>query len=304
MRLSTTTGDYAALPIDLFDIVSDLSEVGFSCLDLSLYDIDRNPSPFMASDWQSYTARLSDHAASLGVTFTQAHSPGSYNPFSTGEAELLLHNATVRSIEVAGMLGIPYVVVHAGWAPGISRADAFARNRAFLSRFYPTMEKTGVRLLLENSTRVNMGDQYWFYDGDIMREFLDYANHPLLGACWDTGHAHLEGHQYADILALGDYLGGIHVHDNRHGGDEHLLPFTGSINMDEIMTALIDAHYAGDFTFECDSVFTPASARKPFEGRESRLGSPSRGMLRAAATLRYETGKHILTAYGLWEPED
>ena len=41
-----------------------------------------------------------------------------------------------------------------------------------------------------------------------MVEFLNYVGHPLLHACWDTGHANCEGSQYDDIVTLGKVIGG------------------------------------------------------------------------------------------------
>ena len=52
------------------------------------------------------------------------------------------------------------------------------------------MEKYGVNVLHENSTSANMP---WYYPktGADMREFCDYVDHPLFGACWDTAHGNL-----------------------------------------------------------------------------------------------------------------
>lgn len=110
-----------------------------------------------------------------------------------------------------------------------------------------------------------MGGNYYFYTGADMREFIDYAGHPLLGVCWDTGHANIEGSQYREILALGDTLKAVHINDNRGERDEHILPFAGTASMDEVMQALADVHFDGYFTMECDSMLLPGKllARQP-----------------------------------------
>ena len=46
----------------------------------------------------------------------------------------------------------------------------------------------------------------------------------------------------------------IHYNDNRGGGDEHIAPFLGTLNHDEVITALIDVGFKGYFTLECDSM--------------------------------------------------
>ena len=60
----------------------------------------------------------------------------------------------------------------------------------------------------------------------------------MLHACWDTGHANCEGSQYDDIITLGKELFAIHYNDNHGAKDEHLIPFLGTLNHDEIINAL------------------------------------------------------------------
>ncbi|MBQ8508710.1 MAG: hypothetical protein IJ493_02270 [Clostridia bacterium] len=81
------------------------------------------------------------------------------------------------------MLGIPNAVIHTGWLDGVEKEQYYRDNLEFLRSFFPAMEKYGVNLLIENSTRANMGTKYFFYEGRDMMEFLEYANHPLLHAC-------------------------------------------------------------------------------------------------------------------------
>ena len=107
-----------------------------------------------------------------------------------------------------------------------------------------------------------------------MAEFCDYVNHPLFGACWDTGHANCEGHQYEDIIAMGDRLKAIHFNDNRGEKDEHLMPFMGTMSMDDIMHGLLDMGFKGYFTLECDAMLKNGNGwpykRRP-STRDSRL---------------------------------
>ncbi len=304
MKLATTTGDITQYGLPLTDAVRIITEAGFKHLDVSFYDLDRAPSPFAETGWEAYADSLLALAAESGADFVQCHTPGCTNPFYTGKRAARLYEATVRSIRAAARLGIRNAVIHAGWAPDLSEEASFVCNRAFLEQFIPVLEETGVRLLVENSTRVNMGEQYHFYDGETLARFVDGMAHPLIAVCWDVGHAHLEGHNYPDIMALGDRLCALHIHDNRGGADEHLPPFMGNINLDEILCALTDSGYAARdtyFTFEADYLFSPDRNRPPYAARPHRLAAPSRGMLLAGERLRFETGKHILESYGVFE---
>ena len=198
------------------------------------------------------------------------------------------------------MLGIPHTVYHAGWKLGLSKEEYFEQNMRFVRRLIPTMEKTGVMLLIENSTRANMGERYYFYTGQDMVDFIEYADHPLLGACWDTGHANIEGHQYNDIVALGHHLRALHFNDNRGHGDEHIMPYLGTMSVDEVMCGLRDIGYRGDFTFECDSSLRPANC---WQGNRRRwkdeiIAEPTAAMYEIMERALYVCGEQILTAYG------
>ena len=137
-----------------------------------------------------------------------------------------------------------------------------------------------------------------------MVDFLKYADHPLLHAVWDTGHANTEGTQYEQIMALGQELYGLHIHDNSGRGDEHTLPYFGTINMDDIMNALIDVNYQGYFTFEVVTALRNSNnrhgKRHVFE-RDSRLREPSLEMQIDFERLLYTVGKHCLTSYNVFE---
>ncbi len=302
MKLATTTGDITGHGRVHADAIRILCAAGFRHLDMSFYNLDRTPaSPFMQEGWEGYADALLSLAASLGADFVQCHTPGGTNPFDTGERARMLYEATVRSIRASARLGIPAAVIHAGWAEGLSEAESFARNRAFLAQFIPVLEETGVTLCVENSTRVNMGEQYRFYDGETLARFLDEVNHPLIAAAWDVGHAHLEGHNYPDLLALGDRLRAVHIHDNGGSADDHILPFTGTIPMDEVMCGLMDSGFVargGIFTLETDRLLP---ARPVYPVASARPETPTDGMLLAGEMMRYATGRYILESYELFE---
>lgn len=112
------------------------------------------------------------------------------------------------------------------------KEEFFEYNRRMYSLLFTAMEKFGVNILIENSAEANTGGQYYFMTGREMRDFLDWVNHPRLLVVWDTGHANLHlNNQYDDIMALGEKLVGLHIHDNGGNCDEHTMPFMGTLNM-------------------------------------------------------------------------
>ena len=303
MKLATTTSDFDRFLTTYQEKTDCVIEAGFKYIDLSLYEISKDDDLLISSKWQDNAKRLLENTEKKGASFLQAHSPGG-NPISGDTASERLIEATIRSIDVCGALGIKNTVVHGGFLEGIDKKTYFRKNKEFFEKLFPAMEKNNVNVLCENSTTKNMGDMYFTNSGEDMRGFVEYVNHPLFHACWDTGHGNCEGNQYDDIVALGNELYALHINDNSGRGDEHVLPYLGTVNMDGIMNALIDIGYSSAFTFECAASLRPSKYwqgdRKRFD-RDSRLCEPKLFMQKHLEKLMYEMGEYILKSYNCFE---
>lgn len=303
MKIATTTEDFAFYCKTDAERIRELHRAGFRYIDLSMYKFSP-ASPYMGEWWREEALSLAALAEELGVRFVQAHSQGG-NPLSEDPARVdFLLQATKRSIEICALLGIPCTVSHAGVKKGLSKEEWFLANKRFYEQLFPTAEKCGVKVLCENSTAKNMGDAYYINTGRDMREFIEFVDHPLFGGCWDTGHANCEGAQYDEIMALGDKLDAIHYNDNRGSGDEHLAPFFGTLNHDEVLRALIDVGFSGTFTLECTNSLRPYDCwqgnRRRFEA-EKRLREPQLFMQRRVEKMMYETAEWMLKTYNAFE---
>ena len=134
-------------------------------------------------------------------------------------------------------------------------------------------------------------------------------DHPLLAACWDTGHANIQGvDQYRSIVELGDRLRGLHINDNYGDMDSHVAPFQGTTNIDAVMQGLLDIRYQGYFTFEASNILRDGAVwpnfRREWRFRNekvSRLMDVPVSLKRQAVALLYQIGKHVLTEYGCFE---
>ena len=303
MKIATTTVDFGRYCKNDIERIRELHRAGFRYIDLSMYSFTPN-SAYMGSEWRDATLALKDEADLLGMKFVQAHSQGG-NALKDDEGHVdFLVAATLRSIEICAILGIENTVVHGGYAKGITKEEWFCRNRDFYNKLLPTAERCGVNILTENSTAANMKDKYFLNTGKDMREFIEFVDRPRLHACWDTGHGNCEGAQYDEIMTLGDELYAIHYNDNHGKADEHLIPYLGTLNHDEIMRALTDVGFKGYFTLECcSSLITKKywlGSRRAFSGEE-RLAEPQLFMQRHLEALLYDTAKYILDTYGLFE---
>ncbi len=302
MKIATTTGDFKRFCTSDTDRVREIADAGFKYIDLNMYRFTPECA-YMQSSWRDEVEKLKEFADGLGVTFVQAHSQGG-NPLSQNKDDTdFILAATERSIEICEILGIKNTVVHSGTRPDLCKDEWFELNKKFYEKLFPVMERCGVNVLCENSTKLNVGDLYFVNSGKDMREFIKYVDHPLFHGCWDTGHANCEGSQYDDIMALGDELFAIHYNDNHANGDEHIAPFLGTMNHDEVINALVDVGYKGYFTLECDSSLVSYNSwirpRRRFS--KALLSEPQLFMQRHIEKMMYETSEYILSAYGLLE---
>ena len=164
-------------------------------------------------EWKKEIEAVGIMAEKLGFSFCLCHGPS--GQFYNGEEErqnLIL--TTKRAIEACAMLGIKDIVVHSVTYPEITPTQFKKENKKFNEMFFDDMEKHGVNVLIENSTRKNSRDYYLRF-GMEMKEYIEFVGHPMLYACWDTGHAHMEGvDQYESIVTLGNLLRGLHIADN------------------------------------------------------------------------------------------
>jgi sugar phosphate isomerase/epimerase len=300
MKLATTTHDFAAFASTPAAQLELCGQSPFRYIDLSL------PHRCMGEDWERVTSDAGDTAARLGLTFVQAHA-GDF--FERGDSQPRITELT-RAVRACGRLGIPQIVVHAQWDHAVTYPDGmerfFAYNKGLYGMLLPVMEETGVKVLIENSCESNMGNACYFMTGREMVDFLDYVNHPLLGAVWDTGHANCRGNrQYEDLMALRGRLDGVHIHDNDGRCDGHTAPPMGTLDWDSVLRGLVDSDYKGYFTFEADN-FPMRGGGWPYLRRNdapetARLQNPSLELKLMAENYLYEMGKYLLSQYGIFD---
>ena len=305
MKLATTTADFERFCPTIKEQIAHVAAAGFKHIDLNLYEPRRYPELFYNDGWRDEAKALKEYCDSIGVDLTQSHSPN-VNFLAPSGIERMIED-TIRCIEICGELGIPNTVVHPGYSLDLTddkKDEWFRQNAEHFKKLLPTAEKCGVEVLIENSTKANMGPRYFTNSGADMVEFCEYVGHPLIKCCWDTGHANCEGSQYEHLITLGKKLSAVHFNDNRGGQDEHLIPYLGTMNIDDVMHGLIDSGFEGYLPFEaCSSLrsFSYWLGHRRDTALEKKLSEPTLAMQDAAEKLLYEVGKHILTTYGIFE---
>ena len=262
MRLSTTTTILSAadsVPPEgsVFKAMELCREAGFRHLDMNFGTQGKEGYPLATDGWRSWVEEVQRRAQQLHVTFYQAHSFF----YRTRESTSLTidrpwyEERFRRSIIAAQMLGVRWLVMH----PADFYADetydfekARRYNIEYWSPFVELALRHNVGFAFENMFQSGRHARYCSQVDELI-DLVDAFNDPRVGVCWDTGHAFVaRQNQPEAIRKLGKRLKATHIHDN-HGqpkGDEHLMPYYGLLNWEEILRALGEIGYENNFSFE------------------------------------------------------
>ncbi len=239
-----------------------IAGAGFDAVDYCMLSLQKDDWVLNTDRYKDYVLNLSEVAKRNNVYFNQGHAVG-YIPHPDHDTVLkMLIEKNARAIEISGILGIKTLVIHpVAFGNYMGKEEyVFEKNMQYFKGLLPYAEEYGVKLACENMwcsdkrKKVTIGGAC----GNPFEhaKYIDEVNHPLFVACLDVGHSALAGREAQDcIRVLGDRLQALHIHDNDYLDDMHTLPGLSEMNFDEIMKALKDIDYKGDFTFETDHFF-------------------------------------------------
>lgn len=233
--------------------------------------------------------RLRAMAEEKGMCFNQAHAPYATS-FNDEELTKKRFYDVTRSIRNASYLGVPTIVVHPmqhlTYAETGVPEKLFEMNMDFYRRLIPYSEEYRVKIALENMYQRPYGLKLNHSTCSKPEEFIRYMNelnNDCFVACLDLGHTCLVCEDTADFIRkLGhNRLKALHVHDVDGMDDTHTVPYHGIINWDQVMGALKEINYSGDFTFEVAGQYLRSMPKELFPTALKHL----------AATGRYLIGK-------------
>ena len=262
-RISASSRFYTKYPGGAFspmEMIDYFHNVGFRAVD---FDIETVPD--MGDDWKRILTEMAEEAAKKDVLLEMGHLPfhSILREDGTKDREQF-HRNMLRCIEAAGYIGIKHAVIHPKGDMHDSRENyerELARNIEYMTPYVELAEKVGVKLAFENmrSPLEAEGCHRNFSTADELIPLADHFGH---GICWDFGHAHTTGLvQSEELRKIGKRLICLHVNDNHAGGDEHLLPFFGTINWVDAMQALGEIDFGYCFNYECRVARLPADVR-------------------------------------------
>jgi sugar phosphate isomerase/epimerase len=156
----------------------------------------------------------------------------------------------LRAVEAAAVLGVHYFVIH----PGPENADIPSREErllrienvcSVLTSVALRCSELGIQCVLENKLPHLLFGQ----SSDLVWILASFEANTV-GACLDTGHAHLAGDLHQLVVKMAPYLRLLHVHDNKGHGDDHLPPGDGRIDWTALLKELAAVHFTGAFIME------------------------------------------------------
>lgn len=166
--------------------------------------------------------------------------------------EELIHTA-LQFIATAQALGCPVLRVFGGQTPeGLSRAQAIENVVNGLRRLAGPAEAAGVSVAIETHDD--------WCRGEFLAQVLDAVGSPAIGACWDAANSHFIEPVATTYQAISAYIKHVHFKDSQRGADgkiHSVLPGTGEVPLEQILTLLRDGNYQGTLSFEWEKKWQP-----------------------------------------------
>ena len=297
MKLATTTGDFFSYTHSQAESLAHIRKAGFRYADYNFGCDYSDQNGIYSDNFESYLEEIQKTTEKSDIKLIQAHAPMG-KPLADG-GKLLAD--TLRCVEACGAWKIPNLVVHSGYIRGLSPEKTFEENKKFFMPLLENAEKYGIHILVENFNKMCIDGLYWIDNAPDLLRMIETVNHPLFHAVWDTGHANMQEMPQDEALrTLGSHVRALHVQDNMGEEDNHLVPFLGTMNLDAVMTGLLDIGYQGFFTFEVGGFFTSAEKRRKYN-RNQKLTSAPIELRDAFERYLYELGKCILEKYDCFE---
>ena len=259
MNIVTSTEHVGIQWGDIFFILDTIKAAGYKVVDFNFNNycypgLKFGDTEFFSDDWKDWIKRIAKHCKALDISFVQSHNL-IFNYFENTDESNLMNKMVDRAIEACGMLGIKETVVHPVAPPnGVRNIPAcLEMNAQYLRHCVEIGKKHGVQICSENmmSTRNVDGSEYWRYcdnPADLI-QLVDAVTDVTI--CFDAGHAHYMGEDiYETMLAYGDRISALHIHDNDQSSDQHLAMYSGTLDWNAFMRAFVKIKYAGNFTLE------------------------------------------------------
>lgn len=232
-------------------LIKLLKDSAFDAYDFNMCNKLTNDTFVHEDDYIKKAKEQRTFADSIGIICNQTHAPFPSVIIGNEEFNKNMFNLIVKAIEVSGILGAKYCVVHP-----CNDYNA-QQNAEFYNKLLSYAKQNNVIIALENMYNWNAAASCAIKaacssPADFVNH-LDLLDSEWFAACLDIGHSEMQGldtDNVSMIKALGKRLKAIHLHDNDKRYDLHGLPFIYNIDFKPVINALAESDYEGDITFE------------------------------------------------------
>ncbi len=239
------------------------AQAGFDATDYFLQPMNDPTCIFNSDQWFDTACSCNRIFTENNVPIVQTHAPYTFKGWTDPVTfDEFIYPTLVRSIKVSAVMGAKCVVVHPlhYWKYAGNEQEIFERNMNFYRSLIPICEEYNIKVGIENMfQRDKLRGNYIIRDAcsDVTEfcRYIDTLDSEYMVACLDIGHVGLpsgnpDAWEFIRILGR-DRLQALHVHDNDFTNDQHLIPYCGKIDWEEVAKALGEIDYSGDFTYEC-----------------------------------------------------
>lgn len=216
--------------------------------------------PLAGNEYLKFVRRLRQVGLDNGIVCNQSHAP--YPSYGKG-----IRDTFERALECTAEAGGEICVIH----PVNFKTPQ--ENAEMFFELLPVAKQYGVKIAAENmwswSEEKHCVVSAACSDPKSFNDHLDAVNDPDFVACLDIGHAEMRGlntNAPEMIIALGDRLKALHIHDNDFLHDSHQIPFSMNINFDAVANALKQIKYSGYLTLEAVLYLAHHTEDNLFEG--------------------------------------
>jgi sugar phosphate isomerase/epimerase len=175
-------------------------------------------------------------------------------------------------VEMTARLGGEVIIMHIPTtAPAEQRPAFMDQIRRSLDDIQPFVKAQGIRMALENMIRE---------DFEMLDVLIPEYDPAFLGFCYDSGHANMGGKGIQGLEGLKERLIAVHLHDNDGLGDQHKIPFTGTVDWQRLMDVIRSSAYQNCINLEVLIRDTGLSDESEFLRQTYQAGARLTEMLR------------------------
>lgn len=191
----------------------------------------------------------------LDIHGTDGHEKKWYStePYQRKAGVEIVANRLEMLAELGGegvlMMHVPFIGVKTPeWEKPWIRRQVECLKRS-IDELLPLLERNQALIAVENM---------WGDDGTVINDLLDSYSPERIGLCYDSGHANANDLKQLDLLdARKDRLQALHLHDNDGMGDQHMPPFTATVDWDRLAQIIAGSSYNRVISFEMSMTSTP-----------------------------------------------